>query len=813
MAVDFSSRATDVTSTIEPETVVQNPVTREGEIDALNQIGRGLGAAVRVAKTAFDNQATLDANKRLAAFSLDLSRLQDAEDQGLSTAEVQTRARRRLQQELANNPGAEEEILKRYSTWQSQSGYDKVLTPDIQQATIQQAQVQKAVENGFLATDKINDPAAVEKAIDDLENFQRTVRELEVSSKEIANKSAKLDLSGKEKANAKAEAEEVLTNGLAKVGQAALPYWRTQYENIKAAAAKAGSEQERQEIIKQGIIQLEQDFAQRTAAIAGDALNLPQAKIDQILAPQKQLIDTYKKELSGEYDAEMFERQNKTIEARTKLQVWQGLTDEQRQWVTTAQILGPASVVLQGKLSSIVVDMFTKNGASNQVTGGSPDERGQPTTKPADLTYADPTGKANAKAYLDGVTKAIEEVSSGKLDKYPDQKAALQQEVDAQLKGILKGVNVYGNSTESADQFQPLIDFFANPTVGAYLQQAGGIPAQIRGEVAKVFQDGYQTQVVPLLKDELSKMYSRNMKDVAPGGQLMVTVGDVVEPTMEGGRFGFKLKAGVPSDPVVNGIVRTMNNSSFSKVLNKMIISDAHIQGTNDYQKSYETIAPYLFGAEGEQEATTKPQEESSNGYVDPMVQNASADMTLEDFDEDVAAWANPPEGEDIGAELAYASTGSDASPFGAIVAAGKGYTTVKLPDGSVVKRTGSRNWRNNNPGNIEYGPFAKAQGAIGSDGRFAVFPTYEAGRKAKAALLFESKGYKNKSIADAIARYAPDFENDTNAYTNAVARAVGVPASTKLSELTPEQRIKMLNAMERIEGFKPGKEVLVASN
>jgi hypothetical protein len=809
MAVDFSSRATDVTSTIEPETVVQNPVTREGEINALNQIGKGIGTAVRVARTAFDNQATLDANKRLAGFSLDLSRLQDAENQGLSTAEVMTRARRRLQQELANNPGAEEDILKRYSTWQSQSGYDKVSTPDIQKAQIEQAQVQTAVENGFLAADQINNPAAVDKAISDLENFQRTVRELEVSSKEIANKSAKLDLSGKEKANAKAEAEEVLTNGLAKVGQAALPYWRTQYENIKAAAAKAGSEQERQEIIKQGIIQLEQDFAQRTAAIAGDALNLPQAKIDQILAPQKALIDTYKKELSGEYDSEMFERQNKTIAARTKLQVWQGLTEEQRQWIVTSEMLGPAAeTILQGKVGSIVVDMFTRNAAANNVTGGSPDERGQPTTKPADLTYADPTGKANAKTYLDGVTKAIEEVNSGKLDKYPDQKAALQQEVDAQLKGILKGVNVYGNSTESADQFQPLIDFFANPTVGAYLQQAGGIPAQIRGEVAKVFQDGYQTQVVPLLKDELGKMYSRNMKDVAPGGQLMVTVGDVVEPTMEGGRFGFKLKAGVPSDPVVNGIVRTMNNSTFSKVLNKMIISDAHIQGTNDYQKSFDTISPYLFGAEGEQEATTKeglrpfkPGEEIDNGdgtistertetyqlpdgtwvnvpslwmsptgpvdfagdeesiiknlqdfekaggqkfkrfgtvddavkaakersekggagagprsdYVDPMVQNASANMTLEDFDVESLIQEASLEGMDVSTlegdvrEVAQAiDIGEAGGDYGALL----GFTNRpgrKFDDVNITEMTINELLEFADPGG-QYGSYSKRQ-------------------------------------------------------------------------------------------------------
>jgi hypothetical protein len=205
----------------------------------------------------------------------------------------------------------------------------------------------------------------------------------------------------------------------------------------------------------------------------------------------------------------------------------------------------------------------------------------------------------------------------------------MQKEIDAQMNGILKGVNVYGNSTESADQFQPLIDFFANPTVGKYLQETGGIPPAIRGEVAKVFQDGYQTQVVPLLKEELDKMYMRQVRDA-----VGVKAGDVVEPTMEGGRFGFKLKAGVTPDPTVNGIVRTMNNSSFSKVLNKMIISDAHIQGTSDYNKSYETIGGALFGTTGEQKATTTDtQQKSSNDYVDPYVSAQPASLTLDDFD------------------------------------------------------------------------------------------------------------------------------------------------------------------------------------
>lgn len=183
------------------------------------------------------------------------------------------------------------------------------------------------------------------------------------------------------------------------------------------------------------------------------------------------------------------------------------------------------------------------------------------------------------------------------------------------------------------------------------------------------------------------------------------------------------------------------------------------------------------------------------------------------ELDDDEISWNLPADTEDLGGALAYAgSTGGDSgAPFDAVLKAGKGYTVIQRPDGSVVRRSGARNWRNNNPGNIEYGAFAKAQGAIGTDGRFAVFPSYEQGRTAKAALIFEGKGYRDKSIAGVISRYAPSFENDTGAYTAAVARAVGVSPDTPVQELTPAQRTRMLNAMERVEGFKVGREVAMS--
>lgn len=125
---------------------------------------------------------------------------------------------------------------------------------------------------------------------------------------------------------------------------------------------------------------------------------------------------------------------------------------------------------------------------------------------------------------------------------------------------------------------------------------------------------------------------------------------------------------------------------------------------------------------------------------------------------------------------------------------------------GDEIRQNGSRAWRNNNPGNLEYGDIAKQFGAIGSDGRFAIFPTYEAGRKAKEYLLFSQKTkYRGMSLAQAIYKYAPPSENPTEQYISSIEKQSGIDRSTKLDSLSPAQQQKVLNAMEKIEGFKAG--------
>ncbi len=84
-----------------------------------------------------------------------------------------------------------------------------------------------------------------------------------------------------------------------------------------------------------------------------------------------------------------------------------------------------------------------------------------------------------------------------------------------------------------------------------------------------------------------------------------------------------------------------------------------------------------------------------------------------------------------------------------------------------------SRPRRNNNPGDIEYGKFAVAHGATGSDGRFAVFPTEQAGFAAMR-LLFQAPSYRGLTVAAAIERWAPSPENNTALYISRVCMWAG---------------------------------------
>ena len=111
------------------------------------------------------------------------------------------------------------------------------------------------------------------------------------------------------------------------------------------------------------------------------------------------------------------------------------------------------------------------------------------------------------------------------------------------------------------------------------------------------------------------------------------------------------------------------------------------------------------------------------------------------------------------------------------------------------------RNIRNNNPGNIEYGDFARKMGAIGSDGRFAIFLTEEIGRHAQDALL-KSKNYANLTAKDAIARWSPSADGNNPArYASEINKMTGIDMNRRYVDMSLAEKSKFLDAMKRVEG------------
>lgn len=118
----------------------------------------------------------------------------------------------------------------------------------------------------------------------------------------------------------------------------------------------------------------------------------------------------------------------------------------------------------------------------------------------------------------------------------------------------------------------------------------------------------------------------------------------------------------------------------------------------------------------------------------------------------------------------------------------------------------GSRAQRNNNPGNIEDGEFARGlPGYKGSDGRFAVFETPEAGAAAQTKLLqsYGNRGYN--TVEKIVGRWSPQSDptnqqGSTGNYIRYVAQKLGVQPGDQLDLSNPDIAARVATAMAEFE-------------
>lgn len=133
----------------------------------------------------------------------------------------------------------------------------------------------------------------------------------------------------------------------------------------------------------------------------------------------------------------------------------------------------------------------------------------------------------------------------------------------------------------------------------------------------------------------------------------------------------------------------------------------------------------------------------------------------------------------------------------------------------SAIYIGGQRNWRNNNPGNIGYGNgiLVKRLGAIGKAGGFAIFPNYEIGRIAIFGVL-KQDSFQNRTVSKAIEVWAPkEDNNDTELYKKHVQLWTSIDLKRQIKSLTEEELEKLVWAIEKKEGGKPGKIIEVPTS
>ncbi|WP_316413581.1 hypothetical protein [Mesoterricola silvestris] len=154
------------------------------------------------------------------------------------------------------------------------------------------------------------------------------------------------------------------------------------------------------------------------------------------------------------------------------------------------------------------------------------------------------------------------------------------------------------------------------------------------------------------------------------------------------------------------------------------------------------------------------------------------------------------------GAALSQTDKKGEADKGLPVKATAKGTTvTYEYKDGSTTKVKGTHPNRDNNPGNLVNGKVAKEHGAIGTDGKFAIFPSAQHGWEALADLL--DNKYANSSLNGTIDSYAPPSENNTAQYKADLSRLTGVSGDTVLSTLDKGQKATLANTIGRIEGWK----------
>lgn len=533
-------------------------------------------------------------DETVSAFVQSQLSLVDATEMGdLSSAEARMRMRANLTRAIADNPALTIELGKAHTNLVKTTGLGQAVYEGTKQEQQQDRVITAALDAGWVTPDMSEGQKQVAAAA--FQEFQQTIGMMDFEKKKVGLQTAQIGLTtaGIQQQSARlslAEKQNKINSqsALGKASNAYMVKLSNDLERIRQMKEKGEID------ATQAVMMVDQAYLvvdQVTRQVGSQAGS---EYVNNIVSPMKQLTENYKGYMSGDIALKDLETRSATNVAQQTL----NLTGNEKaaRLVATSKLFPNSDVITMTEANDVVLG-FIQGGADTQ-------------TKPADVLPDYAEGKQGLNTYLNMMSQTMGKVNN----KTAVDVEATKEDVNNNLINILRGIDVYGPTTSSASDYNGVMDFLSRTEVGKYITTQGGLPDEAAAyKAGQAIEYQYANVVLPLVKEEWdkAKVMSYKVKPTLDYKNPQVTTKDLgspgenIVPQFIGGGVIFNVKPGV-TDTFVRNKAKELNDK-VAPVLNRLIRTSAHLEGTMDYKSVYDSKYSQIFEVEDagqNQEAT-----------------------------------------------------------------------------------------------------------------------------------------------------------------------------------------------------------------
>lgn len=543
---------------IAPSVEVQNPVQNNGMADAISTVGEGLQNAGRLFAANQANAQAAANDKVLVKFQLDVGKVTDAMEQGMSLQEGRMRLRDLNSQYISNYPSMINDLNQLQGKLVSTVGLANVIATGNENTQRANALADQASKAGWPSVQAYTNAQAAAHQADYLAN-QLKAKQAQYGLVTTADKMA---------------GYTAVKNYIA-AGQpwadARIDYYQGQIDNHLMSPDDA-------------IAGLSGEVAKETATI-GTARGLSggadsDADPSFLLTGINDQVKAFTARNDGSITKDVYSNTVAGIKAKMERAILESNPKLARGIVLSNMIPPLAGSPLLANISSEALDYMT----SLEKT---PTTAVDPTTgetsidgKPIDLVTTD----GNAKIALQGVTASMKKMGANPT---PEQ----QTSINNTLTNVFNSVKTYGGTTSKPSDMNNVMEFLADPTTNYWAVKNGGV-SKASGDAAHyIVQQQYGETLLPLIQKRWEQAIV-NVNQTSKSTNKMLSevehepIDQVIVPAWNGVSMEFIPAPGLSKNSRVVAEVKSLNKE-VGGVLNTYIRAMSTLQGSSDYQSFY----------------------------------------------------------------------------------------------------------------------------------------------------------------------------------------------------------------------------------